>query len=317
MNRRRFIRQAAVVAASTTLVAHHIPSFAGTVKKPGVQLWSLPKVLEKDFKKGIASLAAMGYKEVEMYGPYPFSTPEAKRKFQSIIPSIGFSGSGFFEHSAKEVKAILSDNGMKVPSIHTDLDTLRSSAGGMAAAASVLGFTYVCLPAIPAEERTTLDDYKRLAEDFNKIGEQVKKYGMKFGYHNHGYGFKEVDGHVPLYTLLDNTDPNLVFLEMDVYWTVAGGADPITLLDKYPDRYHLMHVKDMKEKKTFSGDGGDPAQWIELFPYMTTAGSGVIDLKAIIAKAKRSGVKHFFVEQDGVADPEAALKASADYLKSI
>jgi sugar phosphate isomerase/epimerase len=73
----------------------------------------------------------------------------------------------------------------------------------------------------------------------------------------------------------------------------------------------------MKQKKTFSGDGGNSEQWIEMFPYMTTAGSGVLDLKAIISQAQASGVKHFFVEQDMVANPEVALKRSLDFLKSI
>ncbi|HBK88965.1 MAG TPA: xylose isomerase, partial [Cytophagales bacterium] len=105
--------------------------------------------------------------------------------------------------------------------------------------------------------------------------------------------------------------------EMDLFWTTAGGADPIELFTKYPGRYHMMHVKDMKKKARFSGDGGDPNQWIELFPYMTSAGEGVLDLKAILTKAKASGVKHFFVEQDMVADPDVSLKKSIDYLKTL
>ena len=78
-----------------------------------------------------------------------------------------------------------------------------------------------------------------------------------------------------------------------------------------------MHIKDMVKKVHFSGDGGDPKQWIELFPYMTTAGSGVLDLRSIIIKAKENGVKHFIVEQDMVKDPEVALKKSFDYLSSL
>ena len=104
---------------------------------------------------------------------------------------------------------------------------------------------------------------------------------------------------------------------MDIYWTAAAGADPVAYLEKYPNRYKMLHIKDMKEKKQFSGDGGDAQQWMTLFPYMTTAGSGVLDIKAIIEKGKKVGVKHFFVEQDMVADPQIALKKSIDYLKSL
>ncbi len=140
---------------------------------------------------------------------------------------------------------------------------------------------------------------------------------MKFAYHNHGYGLKEMNGKIPLELILDGTEPSLVFFEMDLYWTTAGGADPVAYLEKYKNRYHLMHVKDMSKKMQFSGDGGNSAQWIELFPYMTTAGNGVIDLKIILPKAKESGVKHFIVEQDMVADPEVALKKSFDYLELL
>jgi sugar phosphate isomerase/epimerase len=259
----------------------------------------------------------MGYREIEMYGPFPFSTASAQKRWAQVTPALGFSGSGYFGYSAEEVRDIFKQNGMRVPSAHTDYETLQTNMAGLAKASSVLGFEYVVLPAIPEERRKTLDDYKRVADDFNKIGAEAKKHNLKFAYHNHGYGFKEMEGKIPIDMLFEMTDANSVFLEMDIYWTVAGGADPVDYLKKYSNRYHLMHVKDMKEKKTFSGDGGTSQQWIELFPYMTTAGSGVLDLKKIIEQAQISGVKHFFVEQDMVASPEVALKKSADYLKSM
>ena len=184
-------------------------------------------------------------------------------------------------------------------------------------AAQLLGHEYVILPSIPDDKRKTLDDYKKMADTFNKIGEAAKNAGVKFAYHNHGYGLKEMNGQVPLKLILDGTDPSLVFFEMDIYWTTAGGADPVAYLELYKNRYHLMHVKDMSKKVQFSGDGGDSKQWIELFPYMTTAGNGVIDLKSILPKAKEYGVKHFIVEQDMVADPGTALKKSFDFLASL
>lgn len=212
---------------------------------------------------------------------------------------------------------MLEANGLSVPSIHTDLDTLETAFEKLGEAAQVLGNTYVVLPAIPQERRKTLDDYKRMAESFNKIGAAAKKAGIKFAYHNHGYGLQEMEGQVPLDLIFAHTDHSLVYFEMDLYWTTAGGADPVALLEKHKGRYRLMHVKDMMKKVHFSGDGGEPKQWIELFPYMTTAGNGVLDLKAILAKAKETGVEHFIVEQDMVAEPEKALKKSFDYLASL
>ena len=104
---------------------------------------------------------------------------------------------------------------------------------------------------------------------------------------------------------------------MDVYWTIAGGADPLQLFEKHKGRYKMIHVKDMKESKRFAGDGEDPSQWFSLFPYMTSCGEGVFDLPAILTSAKQYGVDHFFVEQDLVESPEIALRKSVDYLKTL
>jgi sugar phosphate isomerase/epimerase len=124
-----------------------------------------------------------------------------------------------------------------------------------------------------------------------------------------------MEGQIPLQIILENTDPNLVFFELDIFWTASGGANPIDYLTKYPNRYKMLHLKDMKEKKEFSGDGGNASQWIPLFGNMITAGDGVLDLKGIVNKAKEIGVEHYFVEQDMVANPEIALRRSLDFLK--
>ncbi len=262
-------------------------------------------------------LAEIGFKEIEMYGPFPFSVDNVKKRWESITPALGFKGSGYFGHDSKEIKDILEKHRVKVTSVHLDMETMQDHMGEIGHAADQMGFEYIGLPAIPMEKRKTLDDYKRVAEAFNDIGEKAKKVGLKFAYHNHGYGLSEMGGQIPLQIILDNTDPNLVFFEMDIYWTVAGGADPIAYLKANTGRYHLMHVKDMKKKVGFSGDGGDSTQWIELFPYMTTAGNGVLDIPAIVSVAKKEGVKHFYVEQDMVESPEVALKKSFDYLKAL
>lgn len=274
-------------------------------------------MLEKDLPGTLAMLSKMGYKEVELYGPFPFSTEPAKKRWDAVTPQLGFSGSGYFGHSVTEVKSLMKEYGLKVPSLHTDLDTLKNNMAQLGEAAQQTGTEYVVLPAIPDEIRKTLDDYKKIADTFNQIGESAKKHGVKFTYHNHGYGISPVDGKVPLQIILDGTDPSLVFLEMDLFWTIAGGADPLTYLEKYKGRYRCMHVKDMAKAVRFSGDGGNATQWIALFPFMTTAGNGVLDLKNILAKAKATGVEHFFVEQDMVADPEIALKKSIDYLSKL
>ncbi|WP_297693317.1 sugar phosphate isomerase/epimerase [uncultured Eudoraea sp.] len=318
MKRRNFLATSSAATTALLLFPGMAPNSAHkNLKTIGVQLFSLPKILEKDFRGGIRALSEMGYKEIEMYGPYPFSVDSVKERWNSLAPRLGFSGSGYFGHTPKEVSTILKEYGIKATSIHTDMETLQTRMQQLGEAADQIGFEYVGLPAIPEEKRKTLDDYKIVAEEFNTIGEQAKKVGLKFAYHNHGYGLQDMDGQIPLQLLLEQTDPSLVFFELDIFWTTAGSADPIHYLKSYPDRYHLMHIKDMKEEVRFSGDGGNPMQWMELFPYMTTAGSGVIDIPSIVSVAEKAGVKHFYVEQDFVKDPEIALKKSFDYLKSI
>jgi sugar phosphate isomerase/epimerase len=282
-----------------------------------VNLFSLPKTLEKDFAGGLEMLASMGYKEIEMYGPYTFSTEKQKAYWKAIEPLVGFSGSGFFDKNMAETKAILKSTGLKVPSMHTDLDTLSNNMEPLAAAANELGATYVVLPSIPEDHRKTIDDYKRTAELFNKIGANAKSKGIRFAYHNHGYGLSKMEGVLPLDIILQQTDPNLVFLEMDLFWTTAGGADPIELLKANKGRYKMMHVKDMKKKVRFSGDGGSPNQWTELWGEMTTAGDGVLDLKSILTAAKENGLEHCVIEQDIVAHPEIALKRSFDFCAAL
>jgi len=317
LNRRKFIGNSMTLATSAFLFPADIFTPSSLMNKIGVQFFSLPKLLEKYLAATLAMLAKIGYKEVELYGPYPFSNEAGKKSWAAVTPSLGFSASGFFGHSVTEFKKMLSDNGLSAPSMHTDFDTLEKNMPELAEAAQALGTNYVVLPAIPAERRKTLDDYKKIAEQFNAIGASAKKNGIKFAYHNHGYGWTPVDGQIPVELIFSGTDPSLVFFEMDLYWTSAAGVDPVTLLKKYSNRYRLMHVKDMSKKVHYSGDGGDPKQWFELWQYMTTAGNGILDLKTICTTAKANGVEHFIVEQDLVDNPDKALKSSYDYLVSL
>ncbi len=315
--RREFLKNTSLLAtAATVSPLSEIMANLKKENKLGIQLFSIPKMLSEDYLGGIKMLQKLGYKELELFGPFPFSADSAKKGWEAAGKMLGFSGSGYFGKSAKEVKKILADHGMSSPGTHSDLDTLEQNMGALAEASHILGHKYVTLPAIPDDRRKNLDDYKRIAESFNKIGAEAKKNGIRFGYHNHGYGIKPMDGQIPLEIILNNTDPNLVFFEMDIFWTTCGGADPIELLTKYPNRYKMLHLKDMKEKKQFAGDGGGMQDWMPMFSLMASAGDGVLDLKGIVKKAKEVGVEHFFVEQDMVSNPQVALKRSSDFLIS-
>ena len=316
--RRDFMKQSGLVAAAAlspfdlkkqNIVGNPVGNSVG------IQLFSIPKMLSEDFVGGIKMLAQLGYQEVELFGPFPFSAEKAKKNWEMAGKMLGFSGSGYFGKTAQEVRKILDDNGLRSPATHTDLDTLENNMAQLGEAAQILGWKYVTLPAIPDDRRKTLDDYRRMADTFNKIGEDAKKNGLRLGYHNHGYGIKPMNGQVPLQIILDNTDPKLVFFEMDIFWTTAGGADPVAYLDKYAGRYKMLHLKDMKTRKEFAGDGGSMQQWLPMFPLIASAGDGALDVAGIVKKAKETGVAHFFVEQDLVANPQVALKRSIDFLK--
>ncbi len=318
MKRRQFVKNTLITTGAISSLGFGTCSAANNqTTHYGLGLFSIPKMLETDLRAGFKMLAEMGYQEVELYGPFPFSVQAEKDNWAAVTPQLGFSGSGFFGQDVKKFGSILKEYGLKATSTHVDLVTLQTRMPQMAEAAHELGIECVGIASIPPQLRTSLDDYKKMADEFNSIGESARKEGLKYIYHNHGYGLQEMEGQIPLDLILDNTNPKTVFLEMDIFWTTAGGADPVAYLNNHPGRYIAMHLKDMKEKKQFSGDGGDPSQWIELFPYMTTAGDGVLDLKSIVDAGAQNGVKHFFIEQDMVANPEVALKRSIDYFKSV
>ena len=318
-HRRHFLKSAAAILAgnilSPGLNAQGAHRGRRGLEKIGIQLFSIPRLAEKDFAGTMEMLARIGYKEIEFFGPYSFSSSDDKERWKAVAPSVGFSGSGFFGRTAKEVKRILDDNGLSAPSMHTGMDSLNNAMDELAEAAHVLGTKYVILPSAPTQP--DLDSYKMLADNFNKVGEEARKRNIHFAYHNHGNGLKPIGGTVPFDLILDRTHPDNVFFEIDIYWMTAGGVDVCEYLDKYNGRFRLMHVKDMAKDVRFSGDGGDPAQWIELFPYLENAGEGVLDLEKILSSAKRSGVEHFIVERDLAPNPEDDLRRSFTYLKGV
>ena len=316
INRRSFFNLLGAGAASLYVTGC---SEEGTalVERVGLGLFSIPHLLEEDFEGTMRLLADIGYKEIEIYGPYPFSVPAAHEGWAAITPQLGFSGSGYFGMEPEALRSLLDEVGLSVPSLHIDLGTLRERIDETGEAAQILGAKYAGIAAIPEEERATLDDYRRLADEFNEIGRRADERGFRFLYHNHGYGLTEMEGSIPINVMLERVDPAVVSLEMDIYWTVAGGADPVEYLQNWPDHYRLMHVKDMAELVRFEGNGDNPNEWMELFPFIASVGAGVLDIAAIVGEAKASGVEHFYVERDLAPDPMDMLQTSYDYLSSL
>jgi len=240
----------------------------------GLQLYTVRRAMQADVEATLARVAATGYTEVEF--------------------------AGYFGKSPGEVGAILDRHGLAAPAAHVSMaaDQWRAALD----AARVIGHHYVVVSWIPAEQRQTLDAYKRMAQDFNRLAAEARAAGLQFAYHNHDFEFVPLEGRLPFDVLLAETDPTLVQLEMDLYWITKGGQDPLAYFARYPGRFPMVHVKD---------SAGAPEH------RMVDVGAGTIDFRKIFARREQAGIRHFFVEHDEPADAFASIRASYEYLKRL
>ena len=227
-----------------------------------------------------------------------------------------------FHHSASEVKQAMADAGLRCVSSHYPwaqidgkTDTGIDGLDAILAFHKELGAEYIICsspghkdPSSGGSHSFTLDDWRWNAENFNRVGEKVKAAGFHFGYHNHVAEFDAQDGVVPYDELLRLTKPELVTFEMDCGWVVMGGGDPVAYLRKHPNRISMLHVKDF-------ASGTVPKT---PHPKSAELGRGMIDYRKIFAAAKKSEIKHYFVEQEEFdMPPLEALKIDADYMQAL
>jgi sugar phosphate isomerase/epimerase len=261
----------------------------------GLELFTLRNEGAQDFLGILEKVAAIGYKEVELFD--------------------------FYGRKASEVRRLLSSTGLAAPSCHTlsyvlrpqyPLSEVRARWEGLIQYASALGAHYLGGSVGDVSKLNPLDDYKRLADLMNAVGEQCQRAGLQFAYHNVNAEFQEYDGVVPYDWLLLHTDPQAVQLEIDVYWLTRAGRDPVDYFTKYPGRTPLLHVKDRKP-------GYAPTTILDPGPGpFTEVGHGCINWKRIFAAAPGGGLKHYYVEQDFCERPVfESLKMSYDYLKNL
>lgn len=313
LHRRQFIKSTgwATAFALSPFAQNLMDDMTKKKKNLGVQLFSIPQMVDKDLKGTLQLLSEIGYKEVEFFGPYPFSAPETIESWKGLAAQLGIKRNAFYGYSIPEIKSMLSDFKLKTPSMHLDLITFRKNLKATLDAVAPLGVKYLALPALSdINDRRTLDHYKRLTDEFNGFGQQMATYGMAFVYHNHGFEHAKMDGVVPMDYLLQNTDSKNVKFELDIFWMSAAGADPVDYLNRYPGRFKLMHIKDAAEKVRFTGDGGTPDQWMAVFSKMADPGTGVFDIQKMLQAGQKSGVEHFYLERDLTPTPEATLKNS-------
>jgi sugar phosphate isomerase/epimerase len=280
ISRRNFVvRSAALLPAAKALLGRD----ALTPANLGVQLYTVRNTIGANPAAVLKAIQDIGYREVEA----TYATLE------QIWPAL------------KETQ-------LKPVSIH--LDTALFFEGGSKLDAAIAnakekGFQFVVLPYIPPNQRGGLDTFKKLAETLNKSAEKVKAAGMTLCYHNHAFEFEPMQGTTGLDVMMKETHKGLVFLEMDVFWVSVAGHDPVALLKKFASRVALLHLKDKAS--------GLPVQYNENVPKETfkEVGNGSLDIAAILAEAKKTDVKNYFVEQDQTpGDPIESLRESYKFL---
>jgi Sugar phosphate isomerases/epimerases len=239
------------------------------------------KWLKDNPKEGLKLIAELGYKELEFGGDF----------------GLGFD---FAKKHIADLGLLPLCHGASMHGIAIDKEAFKRAIEEAQKWEKKYFVCYYPFPdGVPA---TTLDQWKQIAGWCNEAGRACKEAGLEFLYHNHDFEFHPVEAATPFDFILQNTDPDIVNMEMDVYWTSKGGASPIFYMENYPGRFPALHVKDMDAtpKKGFAD-----------------AGSGIINFPEIFSRGKIAGTKHFIVEHDNPANGKASLAASANYLRAL
>ena len=277
MDRRSFLGviPVAALAAACGPADAEVASAARPAATWGLQLYTLRAVIGDDVERTLATVAEIGYREVEF--------------------------AGLYGRTPRQMRATLDAVGLRAASSHQSVADVRGDWERVLAGAGELGQTLVVVPSIPGPMRTS-EGLRELADDFNRAGEAARAAGLRFGYHNHDWEHQALpDGTVPIDLLLERTDPELVDWQMDIFWTVHGGADPVRYLDEASGRVTSVHVKD----RTADGE-------------MVAVGNGVIDFASLLPVAERLGLLHAFVENDRPGDdPLDNVRRSFEHLSTL
>ena len=285
ITRRGFLASAGALAglaacrrAALGLPLGPAPTAPRRLERIGIQLYTVRREMQRDMAATIAAIAAMGYREVEF--------------------------AGYFGRSDADVRQLLAANNLTAPSTHVGYDQMKVDWDKTFDDALAKGHRFITVPSPPNGTTPTVDAWRRVADDFNRAAERARVRGLGFAYHNHYVEFAAAEGQRPFDVLLANTDPKLVFFQMDVFWVTRGGGDPRALIQRHPTRFTMLHIKD---------SSGPPAH------NQVDVGAGTIDFAAILREdaALQHAVKHVFIEHDQPPDPMMFAKAAYDYLSKM
>jgi sugar phosphate isomerase/epimerase len=289
MNRRDFIARAGL-GIGALAISGGAEVCANPYGLPvGLQLYTVSDHLEKDLEGTFRRVAEIGYKEVEIGGTF-----------------------NFYGRKPAEIKRMLNASGLRPVSTHFTAEQLKTQLDKCIADAQECGLSYIGLSSLDKGDRQSLDAIKRDAEWFNHIGEATNRAGCHFFYHGHNFDFATVDGVIEYDELLRRTDPKLANFQLDCFWCVRAGKDPVDYFNRFPGRFLQLHIKDLKPGFPPSTGGDDrPGAFTEV-------GQGVIDWRRIFRGARKGGMQHYYVEQDECdRDSLESARMSFEYLHKL
>jgi sugar phosphate isomerase/epimerase len=234
-----------------------------------LQLYTVRELMAGDVAATLALVAGVGYREVEF--------------------------AGYFGLAPDAVRRRLAAEGLAAPSAHIGYGDFVQDVDRVIEHAAAVGHRFTVVPAVPGDQRATLDDYRRHAENFNRWSEACATAGLRFAYHNHMFEFDKIEGRQPYDLLLSETDAGRVEMQLDLAWAQGGNADPIALFDAWPGRFPLLHIKDLDENR----------EEVDI-------GDGNVAFARILEHAGRAGLEHGFIERDHPADVQKSIKRNFD-----
>lgn len=291
MQRRRFIKQTGLLTASSLLPVSCLTSSSMKDYKMGLQAFTIRDAMEDDLIGSLKTVKSLGYEDLELYGFNP-------------------EDESYYGYSAADFKKILEDNGLTASSCHYGFsdyfaashDELKTYVSKCIHTAKELNLSYVTWPWLHPKYRN-IESFKILTDKLNGIGEQVNKSGLKFAYHNHDFEFVDHNGEIGYDIIMNQTDSNLVKLQLDLYWAVhSSKLSPAELIAKDPKRFVVWHIKDMDK----------------LTRDYTELGNGSIDYPKMLTNLDQTGLEFYYLEQGGnfAQNSMQSITDSANYFKN-
>ena len=273
-SRRELLATAAAAMAMPAAAAKGVQMSAVRNRKPGLQLYTIRSEMQKDVPGSLKRVAQTGYKEVEC--------------------------AGYFGHTPADIRKMVADLAMTAPAAHLQDATFIDNPQKTIDEALAAGHQFLVLAWVRPEMRSTIEQWKAIADTCNTFAAHCKAAGLRFAYHNHDFEFAPIDGVLPYEILMQSTDPATVQFELDMYWAKKGGQDMNALFAKHAGRIVMVHVKDM----LLNGE-------------MTDVGLGTIPFAQILAAPAAQSVEHYFVENDNTRTPLESIATSCKALTKI